>query len=841
MKKYSLVSICLMVVIIMVGCNKTDEEEKVLETFSNTEVENSYTLENENLSLILDPSSTSFQVIDKRSNAVWYSNPVDGNNDPLANGLNKSLLQSTLILKYSNENGVDTLYNNHEYSIERGQYSIEQGNDYIKVNYTLGVVEKVFKIPLAISEDRLNIFLEKMDSSGQRQIKEYYRKYDINNLRASDNKSELLSLYPNLANEIVYAVRDGIPDHLRQKLEVIFSQAGYTDEDFELDSQIGSKAKDKNIPFFNISVIYRLEDKDLVVELPFDEMEWYDYYPMINVKVLPYFGAGSTEDEGYLLIPEGNGSIITFNNGKNTMNSYYSDIYGWDDALKRNALIDESRADFPVFGIAKNGNSVLCILEDYAAVAAIEADVSGRSNSYNYANATYTVIHSAPMNVSAKSAAAVVLYEKNKPQGSVKQRYSFLNSDDYVDMAIEYRQYLLDRYPNMKKKEETSTPVNVTVLGAIDKIKQKFGVPMSVPIALTTYNEAYELLTDLYNLGFKNLSIKYSGWMNGGLKHKNLNRIKPISELGGEKAFRKFIQLSKELNVPVYLEGRMEYAYDNTLFDGFVINRDAAKYATREIVKLKPFSRLWFGVDTLQDYHYLLKPQVALEAIDNLWRSVDSYAASGLAFYDIGHYISGDYNPKNNISRQDVINMQQEKMQELIASGKGIIVNHGNDYVIPYVDFVTNMDFKGNMYHIIDHAIPFYSIALHGLVNYSGKAVNLAENYQDMVLKSVETGAGLSFTFMKEPVSTLQESNYTSFFAADYDQWIGKAYEIYSRYEEELGHCFNQYITDHEILSEKVMVTSYEDGTKVYVNYSNTDFAYNGLNVPARDYIVERR
>ncbi|NLZ82301.1 MAG: hypothetical protein GX915_01390, partial [Clostridiales bacterium] len=547
------------------------------------------------------------------------------------------------------------------------------------------------------------------------------------------------------------------------------------------------------------------------------------------------------EDEGYLLIPEGNGSIITFNNGKNTMNSYYSDIYGWDDALKRNVLIDESRADFPVFGIAKNGNSVLCILEDYGAVASIEADVSGRSNSYNYANATYTIIHSAPMNVSAKSAAAVVLYEKNKPQGSVKQRYSFLNSDDYVDMAIEYREYLLERYPNMKKKEDTSTPVNITVLGAIDKIKQKFGVPMSVPIALTTYNEATEILKDLDNLGFENLSIKYSGWMNGGLKHNSLKRIKPVSELGGEKAFKKFIQLSKELNIPVYLEGRMEYAYDNSLFDSFVINRDAAKYATREIVKLRPFSELWFGEDTMKDYYYLYKPQVTLKAIDNLWESVDRYAANGLAFYDIGHYLSGDYNPKNNITRQEVINMQQDKMQEVTASGKGIIVNHGNDYVIPYVDFITNMDFKGNIYHIIDYAVPFYSIAIHGLVNYSGKAVNLAENYEDMVLKSAETGAGLSFTFMKEPVSTLQESNYTSYFAADYDQWIDKAYEIYSRYEEELGHCFNQYITDHEKLSDKVFVTSYEDGTKVYVNYSNIDFINNDVNVPARDYIVERR
>jgi hypothetical protein len=48
-------------------------------------------------------------------------------------------------------------------------------------------------------------------------------------------------------------------------------------------------------------------------------------------------------------------------------------------------------------------------------------------------------------------------------------------------------------------------------------------------------------------------------------------------------------------------------------------------------------------------------------------------------------------------------------------------------------------------------------------------------------------------------------------------------------------------MTDHEFLTNEVACTTYEDGTKVYVNYGYNDFtAVDGTVVPARDYSVTR-
>ena len=167
------------------------------------------------------------------------------------------------------------------------------------------------------------------------------------------------------------------------------------------------------------------------------------------------------------------------------------------------------------------------------------------------------------------------------------------------------------------------------------------------------------------------------------------------------------------------------------------------------------------------------------------------------------------------------------------------MINKGNDYAVAYADMVTNMDLAGSAYTIIDKQVPFYQIALHGYVNYTGEPLNLTQDYEEELLKSVEYGAGLSFTLMKESAFTLQNTLYTEYFGADYDSWKDKMLEIYTRYNTELGHVFDQRMTGHEQIATGVTMTTYEDGTKVYVNYTYEDVkAKDGTLVTARDYVV---
>ncbi|MBE5968120.1 MAG: hypothetical protein E7255_14360 [Lachnospiraceae bacterium] len=841
MKRLLKISIFLLSLLILTGCTKEEVQDEAMQTYSYEQDLETYELENDRLKFTLNPDTTYFEVVDKQNNYTWTSNPVDGANDPNADSESKKYLQSTLLIEYSNDTGMNTIFNNYEYSISKQIYSIEEGEDYIKVNYTIGNVEQVFIMPIAVPESRMNIFKDNMDSKQQRQINDYYRKIDITKLRPTDNKSELLSMYPDLETEPVYELREGVADYLKKKIETIFTEAGYSYEDYQEDLAHYAAENTKETPYFNVSIRYRLEGNDLVVELPFEDMQWRNSYPLTKIEVLPYLGAGNTQEDGFILVPDGNGGIINFNNGKNEQSSYYTEVYGWDSAIKRDAVIDESRSAFPVFGIAKEGVSMIGIVEDHSAVASIMADVSGRTHSYNYVNASYVTFHSASVQVSAKTDKSVMVYEAEKPEGVLKQRYRFLGTDTYSEMAQSYRDYLLERYPGLTRKEDSSTPVNVTIVGAIDEVKQRFGLPVSMPVSLTSYEEARTLLKDLNEAGYSNLSIKYSGWMNGGIKQTIPKKINTISQLGSKKELKEFMNYGKEIDVPIYLEGMVMHAFDDGLFDGFSVNQDAAKFTSREIVELYDFSQIYYGIEDWNDSYYLLKPQLTIKYMKNISEYAKASFAYGVAFSDIGYLLSADFNPKNLTTRYEAMLMQKAELERIASNGMGIAVNGGNEYVLPYVDFITDMDLKGKQYQIIDHSVPFYSIAIHGLVNYAGAALNLAGAYQTEILRSAEAGAGLSFTFTKEPTSILQNSNYTHYFATDYEKWKDEAYAIYKRYEAELGHCFDQYIINHERLQNGVFATTYEDGTKVYVNYNNVDYVNGDLNVPAHDYIVEGR
>ena len=318
-------------------------------------------------------------------------------------------------------------------------------------------------------------------------------------------------------------------------------------EDKEKDKQ--EKVSEKSV--FNVSVIYRLDGDDLIVEVPFDDLEYKEDYPIYYLSVLPYFGASGTTDEGFLFVPEGGGALIEFNNGKTSQNSYYSNVYGWDMGQDRDAVVHDTRTYFNVFG-ESNDSSFICMLEDGVPYASIQADISGRSHSYNYVNAVYSVLHREQYDVSDRSTQSMFVYEDGTAEGEgIVQRYSFIDSGDYVDMAEDYRSYLKDKYGDyLTVNDDTETPVALEIIGAVDKVKQVFGVPVSSPLELTTYKEAQEMVEELYGEGLSNMSVKLSGWMNGGVQQKMLDSVNLISDLGSKKDLQNMIDSAEEKALP---------------------------------------------------------------------------------------------------------------------------------------------------------------------------------------------------------------------------------------------------------------------------------------------------
>lgn len=799
-------------------------------------------MENEHLKFTMDPMTTQFEVEVKSSGKTWYSNPVDADQDMAALSAEKGKLQSTLTLTYSITTGLDTLLNNYDYSIKNGTYEIEASDDCVKVNYFIGDIEKEFVIPPVCREADMDQWIEGMTKEAKNIVKQYYKKYDINKLSKRDakDKDSLLEKYPLLETEVLYILRDGTNDSLKKKMEQYFEESGYTYADYEADKELDNAEKSSDKPVFNVNMVYRLEGEDLVVEIPLAELEGKDEYPIYSITPLPFFGAGGKEDDGYLLVPEGGGAIINFNNGKLSQNSYYANLYGWDMALGRDAVVHNTRIYYNTFGISEGDDSFLCIMEEGVPYAAVQADISGHFNSYNYANVAYSITPREQYDVSEIANSSVYTYLKQLPDETLTQRYRFVDSGSYVDMAKIYQSYLKDKYTGyFTMNEDTQAPVTVEIVGAVDKVKQIVGVPVSRPLELTTYQEAQAMIEELYDEGFTNMSVKLSGWCNGGINQKVLNRVKTISDLGSKKDLMNTISSAQNLGVDVYLDGVTQYANNSNIFDGFFSIRDSARFLSKERAELFQYSAVTYTEREGWKSFYLLHPDLAAKMTDNLVAATDRYGA-GVSFRDTGMDLSADYYKRNTVSRQAVMQQQETELKDIADTGKKIMINMGNDYAVPYSDVITNMDLQGSEYTILDEYVPFYQIALHGYVNYMGFPLNLSGDSEKSLLNAAEYGAGLYYTVMKESPFTLQNTLYTQYYGADYDTWHDRILSTYTRYNEELGHTFNQEMINHEMLQEDVSCTTYEDGTKVYVNYAHSDVLTPDGTVPARDYLVIR-
>jgi hypothetical protein len=800
-------------------------------------------LENEYLSLRFLPRTAEIILTDKANGAQWRSNPQDAAYDPLADTVTGYFLESQFSLEYADAAGVGmTLYSGVN-SVALGVYGYELADNCLEVRYSIGDIAHNYIIPPAVPEQRMLTFLDKMEPDDRRKVEASYRLYDINNLRSSDDKSSLLASYPDLSRTKIYVMRDNAQEYMKELMEGFFAQAGYTYDDYYEDSSRYTVSGGEEKPAFNITLRYTLDGRSLLLTVPFDKIAYRPAYPITQLALLPFMGAGGENDKGYMLVPDGSGALIYFNNGRQNQIAYNNNVYGWDEAMPRNEVINDNKAPFPAFGIQKNGNALLCVIEEGASYGGIRADVSRRNSSWNYVYPQFDMVHGAIIDITGRSDRAVYLYERGGlPAGeNITLRYTPCVNDGYAGMAKEYRSWFMREFPDLGGRKEEGVPIAIEIVGAVNKTQHRLGIPFDLPLKLTSYKEARGMIDDFAQWGWKNARIKLNGWFNRSVDHSVPNKIKLIGELGGKKDFKNILLAAEKNGYDVFPDVDFMFMRDVKPFGGFNLYRDASRYVNRKRVEKYPYSFVWFGERVRWGkLSYLARPAYMMSLIDNFTRKMSALGIRNLAFRNIGAKLAGDYHEKRLVSREASMKMRQEKLAELKSRGTGVLLNTGYAYAVPWADFITDMAIDDQSFGITNVSVPFYPMALHGLVPYTGPAINLAEDYTKNLLKTVESGAGLYFSFIIEEASILQETKFRQFYANEYDKWSPDANALYQKFTADFARLYDQAIVNHAIIAEGLTWTEYEDGTVVFVNYTENAATYGGVNIDARSYVVVR-
>ncbi|MCL1998201.1 MAG: DUF5696 domain-containing protein [Turicibacter sp.] len=840
----------LMMAVVLSGCVIRERDGGVVQMFGygyGADVPEVVSLQNEFLRLDFLTETAEIVVTELATGNVWRSSPEGAAENTEATAVERFRMMSLFILEYENQQGANWLYETYRFSVQNGNFEHAFVDDGLEIYFTVGDIPESFFIPEAIYEERMHYFLDQMSRADMMQVMNAYRPFNLENLRAGDNRAELVARFPTLEDgETIYVLQDNIQPFLLQRIEEALQEVGYDTEEWQADMAYFGMGTIGDIPQFNLTMRFELDRNNMVVTVPFDSITYNTAYLPVRLIVMPYFGAGRAEDDGYLFVPDGSGALLMFDSGRHNQALYFSNVFGWDEAVIREALIHDNRSAYPVFGVHRNGTTFAGIIEEGASYAAIRAEVAGMAAPYSRVHPSFRLIHGALLDVAGRSTSQLVLHEWNLPQGeSIVIRYVFTEEPGYVGMAVAYREFLQERYPWLNERLSVPKTAMVEILGSALTNQHFLGFPVERPFALTTFDETTQMLNTFADFGWENLHIMLRGVHNRSIDHSVPTSFNLVSQLGNRNAFNNMMSTAERLGFEMYVEADFVHMRDNRAFNGFRLTRDAARQANRERVEHLGFNHVFFGengvASVLADPTILATPEFTITAANNFVQEASNFGVNNIAFRSMASSLAGDFNEDRHVTREASMNKRAELLSDLRDAGTGIWLNYGFSYAMPFADVITGMPVSDQGFGITSIAVPFYQIALHGLVQFAGRPINLAEDHSYHLLRSVESGSSLFFSFMDVPTADLNVTRYRRYFANEFDRWADVANDVYVRHARDMGHLYGQLIVGHEILDMGgVTVTEFEDGTRVYVNSSSIAYETAHGTLSAMRYLVAR-
>ena len=325
-------------------------------------------LENETHKLFVQKYTGEVACYDKKSGQILFSNPFDVSTVNTRSEAIYQQLMSQIVLEYSDNTGAKkTMYSYAESAITN-QIKIKSIKGGIRIEYTLGRQEANYLVPKMISKARyekviLGPVMAAYESGAagemvKRKFDAFFILKDPANEPVEAVKQQMLKEYPQSKETPLYVLAGDIQTREITELEEYIKTycPDYTYDDLEADhAEMGYEGLQKAPANFKMAIEYSLNDDGFTARLPANGIR-YDAtnYTLENINVLPFIGAGSNENTGYIFLPDGSGSITRFEDFVGKSINVAGSLYGIDYAYHTISGKLQETMRFPVFGIVEN-------------------------------------------------------------------------------------------------------------------------------------------------------------------------------------------------------------------------------------------------------------------------------------------------------------------------------------------------------------------------------------------------------------------------------------------------------------------------------------------------------
>ena len=292
------------------------------------------------------------------------------------------------------------------------------------------------------------------------------------------------------------------------------------------DEKTAAKQKyDKTDIGFSLRMTVTLEDGSMIVGCTYKNITGNPDACIESMELLNYFGAyNDTQEDDYLLVPDGSGAIIRTSIYDESFESLSFAVYGSDPSLCGS---DEATpAIIPAFGIKHGGSAFVSLIQKGDAVATVHADKATNISEYNRVYPSFDIT---PVKYEDET-----LYISNTASvDELSLCYRFLTGQNatYAGLASACREQLIRNSVLSTKTVQVGDylPFCLTLTGAV---RRSFG-PFSRLSALTTFEQAQDMLVRMKNKGINNVFVRYTGIFSGGTDSEDITHSSLLRRLGG--------------------------------------------------------------------------------------------------------------------------------------------------------------------------------------------------------------------------------------------------------------------------------------------------------------------